>query len=164
MSDVLLACEDFVLEMVNRWVVNSPNAAAVRDDSGRSTTPHCGSAAAAVAAGLQASQLGVGDRVAVLMARSIKWMTVLRGVMRAGCVYVPLSPANPASRNTEMVRRSRALPGNRTRLAGPVGGDGFDPPLLLHSHISAQALQPQRGKQPEARASRMDARAARTDA
>lgn len=61
MSAVPTVCKVFILDMMNRWVVNSSNTA-------------------------------------LLMARSIESVTVIRGVMRAGCVCEPLSPANPAIR------------------------------------------------------------------
>lgn len=43
--------------------------------------------------------INVGDYVAVYMTRSIQAVAAMLGVMKAGAIYVPLSPDNPIDRN-----------------------------------------------------------------
>ena len=44
-----------------------------------------------------------GDRVALLMPKSPSAIAALVGIYKAGCVYVPLDPASPASRLTKIL-------------------------------------------------------------
>jgi amino acid adenylation domain-containing protein len=103
-----LTSRSLVLDMVELWVLETPRAAAVVEDHRSVDYIELWRRSGAVAAGLRARSLGVGDRVAVLMVRGIEWVTAILGIMRAGCSYVPLSATNPAGRNLELVRRSRA--------------------------------------------------------
>lgn len=98
----------FALDTVERWTVESPSAVAVLEDHRSIDYATLWRRSGAVAAGLQARGLGVGDRVAVLMARGVDWVTAILGIMRAGCSYVPLSPTNPVGRNLQLVRRACA--------------------------------------------------------
>lgn len=52
-----------------------------------------------VARGLLASGLHPGSPVGVLLERSTTWIVTILGILRAGMVYVPLTPRNPPARN-----------------------------------------------------------------
>lgn len=45
-----------------------------------------------------------GDRVAFLLPKTPKAITVMLGILKAGCVYVPLDPAGPIPRLQRMLR------------------------------------------------------------
>ncbi|WP_121716382.1 non-ribosomal peptide synthetase [Streptomyces sp. E5N91] len=47
---------------------------------------------------LAAAGVGPGDRVAVVMDRSVELVVTLLAVLRSGAAYVPVDPANPANR------------------------------------------------------------------
>ncbi|MEJ7648071.1 MAG: non-ribosomal peptide synthetase [Nakamurella sp.] len=49
-----------------------------------------------------------GQVVAVALERSPLWIAVVLGIMRAGAVYLPLDPHDPAERRETLIRRSSA--------------------------------------------------------
>jgi amino acid adenylation domain-containing protein len=52
--------------------------------------------------------LGLESRVAVFLERSIDWVTVVLGILKAGAVYVPMDPASPRARLAQMLQDARA--------------------------------------------------------
>ena len=50
----------------------------------------------------------VGDYVAVYMQRSMEAIISMLGVMKAGAIYVPLSPDNPDERNEYILKDTQA--------------------------------------------------------
>ena len=63
---------------------------------------------ARVAGRLLKSGLPPESRVALLVDRTVEAPALILGVLRAGCVYVPLDPAHPAERLVGMLRDCRA--------------------------------------------------------
>ena len=57
----------------------------------------------AVALRLAAAGVRPGDRVAVAMTRSVRQISAVFGVLRAGGVHVPLDPSHPAERNARIL-------------------------------------------------------------
>src|SRR4051812_2925044 len=49
------------------------------------------------------SGCGPGDRVGLLMPKSIEAITGLLGILKAGSIYVPLDPKSPAARLGKIV-------------------------------------------------------------
>lgn len=60
-----------------------------------------------LAARLQVSGVGPGDRVALAFPRSVAWVAAVLAAVKAGAAYVPLDPEYPASRLATMLERSR---------------------------------------------------------
>jgi len=56
---------------------------------------------------LQLMQMGVkkGDRVGILLTKSIEQVVSLFGILKSGAIYVPIDPAAPAGRVDYMIRR-----------------------------------------------------------
>jgi len=99
-----------------------------------------------LASGLQAAGLRHGDRVAVVMSNSAETAVVMWGIIRAGCVAVPLNLSVTEAGIASMIRDCRAaavfastdqaprLDALRTELQGLrsgrwfCGSDGGDPP------------------------------------
>src|SRR5450830_180869 len=52
--------------------------------------------------------VGVGEPVAVLMERSLDWLTCVLGILKAGAVYMPLDSKAPDARLQPMLERARA--------------------------------------------------------
>nr|AKA59490.1 non-ribosomal peptide synthetase [uncultured bacterium AZ_379] len=77
---------------------NHREATAVRWSGGVLTFGRLGTAADAVAHHLQTMSRGAQTRVGVCMERSWKAVAALLGVLRGGCVYVPLDASHPKER------------------------------------------------------------------
>ncbi|MCP5117725.1 MAG: AMP-binding protein, partial [bacterium] len=55
-----------------------------------------------VANALRAVGCGAGDRVAIMMPKSIEAVVSILGTLKAGCIYVPIDPAGPAERTARI--------------------------------------------------------------
>ncbi len=75
---------------VRRHAAARPLAVAIRDGEGDHSYAGLDRAADVAAAALQASAIGPGDRVALLVAPSAEAVALLLGVARAGAIAVPL--------------------------------------------------------------------------
>lgn len=60
------------------------------------------------AAALSARGIGVGDRVATALSRSVDAVTGIFAVLQVGAAYVPVDPAGPADRVRHILSQSRA--------------------------------------------------------
>jgi acyl-CoA synthetase (AMP-forming)/AMP-acid ligase II len=90
----------------------------------------------AVAAGLTAAGIGVGDRIVVLGPNSVRYLTIVYGAMRAGVVPVPVNVKLPADQTTHIIEDAKArvvfaddLPASlaaRVDRVVPLEGNGFD--------------------------------------
>lgn len=76
-----------------------PNNTAIKTDNGRITFADLDKASNGLAQDLLTKGVATGDYVAVYMDRSIEAIVGMLGVMKAGGVYVSLSPDNPKDRN-----------------------------------------------------------------
>ncbi|MQY03035.1 non-ribosomal peptide synthetase [Actinomadura macrotermitis] len=79
-------------------VAERPDAVAVTDGATTLTYAELDAAADRVAAGLAGAGVTRGDRVGVLLGRSLRLVTVLLGVVKAGAAYVPADPEWPDAR------------------------------------------------------------------
>lgn len=96
-----------VLELIEQRVRSQPDAPAAEEDDQVISYAQLWQRSACVASGLHNNGAGRGHYVAVLMARGIDWIVAMLGVLRAGAVYVPLNPKNPAARNLRMVEQAQ---------------------------------------------------------
>ncbi|WP_344486870.1 amino acid adenylation domain-containing protein, partial [Streptomyces amakusaensis] len=78
--------------------VRSPDAVAVVGGDGEWSYGELNAAADRVACGLVARGVGRGDRVGVVMERSVDLVAVLLGVAKAGGAFVPVNASWPAAR------------------------------------------------------------------
>jgi non-ribosomal peptide synthetase component F len=96
-----------VLDLIEHQVRATPGASAILEDHRQLSDALLWQRSGDIAAGLRAAGQVPGSRVAVLMSRGIDWIVALLGVMRAGCVYLPLNMANPSARNCALVQQAR---------------------------------------------------------
>jgi amino acid adenylation domain-containing protein len=117
----------------------TPNAPALVDGALRLTYRALDEAASGVAHRLLADGVRPGDPVGVLAERSADLVIALLGILKAGGVYLPLSPALPDARigfmlsdagcrlvltgETETARMARIGPGLARPIAGPAARD-----------------------------------------
>ncbi|WP_190138719.1 non-ribosomal peptide synthetase [Streptomyces longispororuber] len=87
-------------------MTTSPDAVAVEDGAVSLTYRELDERAEQVARGLLAAGVRAESVVAVALRRSVEWVTVLLGVVRAGAAYLPLDTAHPAERLAYMVDTS----------------------------------------------------------
>ncbi|OZE63477.1 hypothetical protein CH270_18540, partial [Rhodococcus sp. 02-925g] len=85
--------------LVHNWIQATPDAVAVVDDTGMALTYRQFDiridAMTAVLAGVGVTR---GDRVAVMLPRSIDLVVTLHAAVRLGAAYVPIDPAYPSER------------------------------------------------------------------
>ncbi|MBK6426196.1 MAG: amino acid adenylation domain-containing protein [Blastocatellia bacterium] len=83
---------------------------------------------------LQARRLVAGDRVAVRLARTDLLVPTILGILKAGCVYVPLDPTYPEARTRSILDDCSAA------LVISDDGDGLDPNAVSPSNESPTAI------------------------
>lgn len=100
---------------------------------------------ARLAALLERRGVGVGDPVALLLERSVDFVTAWLAVIWAGAVAVPLDPADPPTHNAEIARRCGVkLTVTHARYAGHAA-DTDDATLLLDTERMLLASLPPTG-------------------
>ncbi len=85
---------------------------------------------ASVAAELSARGIGAGDRVAVVVPRSVELLAAIVGVLRRGASYVPVDPGYPPDRIAQVLEASGAA----AALVGPdveLGAGLVDAPIAI---------------------------------
>ncbi|MFJ8795947.1 amino acid adenylation domain-containing protein, partial [Streptomyces sp. NPDC102462] len=90
--------DGLVPELVAGRVRVSPGAVALSEGDLSMTYEELWAASGRVAAYLAGAGVRRGDRVAVVMERSVEVVVVLLGIWRAGAAYVPVDAASPAER------------------------------------------------------------------
>ena len=112
----------------------TPDRTAVRDGTSALTYGELWEQSARLAALLTAHGIGRGDRVGMLLAKSVECVVTMLGVLRAGAAYVPVDPRAPASRAAFVLRDAavRAVV-SRAGLLAPLDGHCEDwmPDLAL---------------------------------
>lgn len=118
------------MKSVSDWLessaANAPAALALLDGERQLGFGELLSSAKALAGGLRASGLRPRERVVLLLDKSFEAVAAIHAVLRSGCAYVPLSPAEPVERLADaldtcrprlvIVRDERAV-GERLRSA-----------------------------------------------
>ncbi|MFH9425587.1 amino acid adenylation domain-containing protein [Streptomyces sp. NPDC017529] len=92
-----------VAEQVAAQAARNPGAVAVTDDRGELTYERLWERSGRLAAYLEESGIGRGDRVAVVLERSAELLMTLLAVWRAGAAYVPLDAGYPPERMALML-------------------------------------------------------------
>jgi non-ribosomal peptide synthetase component F len=116
-----------VLDDFRSRVARAPEAIAVQDGSRRLTYRDLARHAAGLAARLTRRGAGPDDVVAVCAHRSAELVVAELAVLLAGAAYLPLDPAHPAARISELLRLSGAVAvistGPLVAGGAPLGGD-----------------------------------------
>ncbi|MDI2591092.1 amino acid adenylation domain-containing protein [Pseudomonas sp. 681] len=97
-----------VLQHWDREVARQPEALAARGLEQSLSFKALDQAANQLAHYLQAQGVQPGQPVAVLMERSLDWLTCVLGILKAGAVYMPLDVKAPAARLQPMLESAQA--------------------------------------------------------
>ncbi|MBV4487253.1 amino acid adenylation domain-containing protein [Pseudomonas sp. SWRI153] len=97
-----------VLQHWSREVARQPEALAARDMNQTMTFQALDQAANRLAQHLRAQGVGTGEPVAVLMERSLDWLTCVLAILKAGAVYMPLDVKAPIARLRQMLGAAQA--------------------------------------------------------
>jgi non-ribosomal peptide synthetase component F len=97
-----------VLDHVRSCVVRAPDAIAVQDGELRLTYRELASLASGLAARLSRRGIGPDAVVAIYAERSAELVVAELSVLLAGAAYLPLDPAHPAARISELLALSGA--------------------------------------------------------
>ncbi len=117
----------------------TPTALAVTapEDDGPLTYGQLRAGANRLAHHLLAGGIGRGDRVAVLVERTPRAVSVLLAVLKSGAAYVPLDPRWPAKRMIHMLSDARVA-ALVTDGRSPEWGDGLRMPVIVLDAIEAE--------------------------
>jgi amino acid adenylation domain-containing protein len=85
------------------WARQRPQAPAVEFQRAIMTYAELDRASSALAAALEASGVGPGDRVGVWLRKSFESIVSVYGVLKAGAAYVPIDPSVPEARAARII-------------------------------------------------------------
>lgn len=85
-----------------------PARLAVRTHDSEVTYGELNSSANRQAHALLACRIGAGQPIAVLLEQGTPFIAAILGVLKSGCCFMPLDPANPVSRNSHMIQDAQA--------------------------------------------------------
>ncbi|MEV0642237.1 amino acid adenylation domain-containing protein [Streptomyces sp. NPDC050619] len=97
---------DSLHTLMSRWVRETPDAAAVVDESRTLTYGALDAESNRIGRALRTLGLRPDDRVCLLVPKSALAVSAILGVLKAGGVYVPLDGAGPAARTAKVIRDS----------------------------------------------------------
>ncbi len=92
-----------LIAAIDRAAVLNPEKSAVRCDGESLTWAELGRRTRTLARRLQDAGVQRGDRVGILMDKSLETVIAMQAIMRAGAAWVPLDPAAPPSRHAFVV-------------------------------------------------------------
>jgi amino acid adenylation domain-containing protein len=124
-------------ELIERQVVATPHAVAIRSAAGEVTFAELNERANRVANLLLSRGIGPGSYVGVLLPRGARQIEVFVGVLKCGAAYLPIDPAYPGERIRFMVQDARpAMIVTGTAPAEPLPAEV----LLLDDDATVRAL------------------------
>jgi amino acid adenylation domain-containing protein len=89
------------------WARRTPTRTAVLDGRQSLTYAELAAASGRLALALRDAGVGPGDKVAFSLQRSVRCVTALLGILRAGAVYVPIDPKAPTQRTAYVLEDCR---------------------------------------------------------
>jgi len=95
-------------ELFERQTARSPAAIAVRCGNSCLSYQELNTLADRVASSLMLSGIKQGTVVAMLLPQSVYQMVALLGILKSGCIYVPIDTAYPEERITYLLKDSEA--------------------------------------------------------
>lgn len=98
-----------------------PDALALKDDSGLLTYQQLAEQVIATAAGLAGLGVGPGDRVAIILSNSTKFVIAALGCLWLGAVFVPMTPDDPPARRDRLLESARPTLLVADQRGGPKG-------------------------------------------
>ncbi|MGY2224213.1 amino acid adenylation domain-containing protein [Pseudomonas gingeri] len=110
-SPALADVREPALPVLQQWqaqVRRQPRAVAARCLEQTLSFIELDQAANRLAHHLRNAGVGRGEPVAVLMERSLDWLTCVLGILKAGAVYMPLDTKAPDTRLRQLLERARA--------------------------------------------------------
>lgn len=131
--------------LIAETVARQPQAIAFKSPHGSLDYAALDRRAAALAGALQARGVAPGDRVALLLDRTLDLPCALLAVWKCGAAYLPLDPANPPERLTLILDDQQPVrllvsPGQRDRL--PAGHEAIELDAALFDHPPAEPHDP----------------------
>lgn len=97
-----------VHELFIRQAASTPDAIAIEDGTASLTYAQLDQCSNAIAATIQALDIGTGGRIAVALPRSVECVAALLGVMKSANAYVPIDPSQPAARLRLILEAAKA--------------------------------------------------------
>jgi non-ribosomal peptide synthetase component F len=94
-------------ELLETQVRRTPHATAVIAEEGRLSYADLNAKANALAHCLRARGVRAGDRVGLLLERSLNMVVAIYGAMKAGAAYIPFDPALPDARLHDLLDDAR---------------------------------------------------------
>ncbi|WP_016701330.1 non-ribosomal peptide synthetase, partial [Actinoalloteichus spitiensis] len=137
-----------VLGLVERWVAATPDATAVTTSTRSLTYRELDALADGVAAWLRSRGLPVEGPVATRLGRRAELPAVVLGIWKAGGVYVPLDPEQPAERHRAILADCGAH-AVISDGAGELGGAADGLPTLRVEELRPAAPAPGRRPEPD---------------
>ncbi len=116
-----------VHELIRRQAMATPEAVALRDESGERTYRQLVDDAAVVAGRLRSEGVGPGSVVALCTERSGDMVAAVLGILLVGAAYLPLDPAHPRARLYLMLETAGAALVLVSPAAAPVFADSAVP-------------------------------------
>ncbi len=115
----------FVFSLFGRRAAEQPTAVAVELDGATMTYGELEARSDALACRIQQAIPEPGQRIALLVERSLEMVVALLAIMKSGHAYVPLDPAHPETRLTQTleVARVAGVVSDGERAGGLVGKD-----------------------------------------
>ncbi|RBW52506.1 non-ribosomal peptide synthetase [Ruegeria sp. A3M17] len=126
--------------LISETAKTYPNAIAVEDNLGQLSYTELDRLSDAVAADIQALVRGSGGRIAVAMSRSSQCLAALLGVLKSGNAYVPIDPAQPASRLRMILETADVSAVLHDQGNLPDCAEGLDLPELQMSQVRAGGI------------------------
>lgn len=97
--------EEIIMEQIEK----TPDKVAVTSEDKAITYRELGVKSAQVANYLMAQEVRPGDRIAISGERDVFTVVNIVGILRAGCVYIPLNPEYPKDRNEYIMTNSECV-------------------------------------------------------
>ena len=97
-----------LVEAVCRQIEDSPDAPCIEFDDAQWTYRQLDRQADVISSLLRKADVRAGNVVAVCVPQSARLISCMWAIIRSGCTYVNLDPANPLQRNEEIIGDSRA--------------------------------------------------------
>ncbi|MFI6641777.1 amino acid adenylation domain-containing protein [Streptomyces sp. NPDC050504] len=132
--------------LFDRQAAATPDAVAVLSGTERLTYAELSTRANRWARWLIGRGIGAEDRVAVAVERSVEWLAVTLGVLKAGAAHLPVDPGYPADRIAYITEDARpALIVTDTAAAGRVAPGGDTPVAAVDDPAVRDAVAAQDG-------------------